>query len=395
MPRTYMDHNATTPMPEPVRRAVADGAALLRGNPSSPHSEGRAARAIVDEAREEVARLAGMEVAEIIFTSGGTESNNLALRGLAAEAQARRRPIRMVTSAVEHPSVLETCRALQAGGAQVELLRVDQDGLVDPEDLESSLRRQGADVVSIMHANNETGVIQPLEELAAVADRHGAAFHSDMAQSAGKIPVAGAAPGASAVTLASHKIGGPPGIGALVLGRGAKIVAQISGGGQEEGRRAGTESAFLAAGFGAAIRLLDLERSLALARMRDRIESELPLLSPGARVHGGGAPRVPNTTSFFLPDLPGRHLVVQLDLLGFAVSTGSACSTGSARPSHVLEAMGCSREEAGDSVRISLGPSSREEEVDALLGALREVAARGRAARAGRDALHSAPARTP
>jgi len=390
-----MDHNATTPMPEAVRRAVADGAALLRGNPSSPHAEGRAARAILDEAREEIARLAGVEAAEVIFTSGGTESNNLALRGMTAQAQARGRRVRIVTSAVEHPSVLETCRALEAGGAQVELLRVDQDGLVDPEDLESSLRREGADIVSIMHANNETGVIQPLEELAAVAARHGAAFHSDMAQSAGKISVTGAAPGASAVTLASHKIGGPPGIGALVLGRGTKLVSQLSGGGQEEGRRAGTESAFLAAGFSAALRLLDLERSRALARLRDRIESELPLLSEGARVHGGSAPRVPNTTSFFLPDLPGRHLVVQLDLLGFAISTGSACSTGSARPSHVLEAMGCPPAEAVDSVRISLAPSTREEEVDALLEALREVAARGRAARAGSDARHSAPARTP
>ncbi len=381
MPRIYLDHNAMSPMPAEVVRALADAAARLRGNASSPHAEGQGARALLDEAREEVARLVG--AGEVVFTSGGTESNNLALRGLASAARRRRGEVRIVTSAVEHPSVLEACLALERDGAEVERLPVDACGLVDPSELEASLRRRRADVVSVMHANNETGVIQPVEDLAAVARGHGAIFHTDMAQSAGKVPISRAASAVSALTLAPHKLGGPPGIGVLMVEKGTEIESQIAGGNQEEGRRAGTEPVFLAAGLAAALRLVDLERAEGLAVLRDRIEAALPSLPGGARIHGAGAPRVPNTTSFFLPGLPGRHLVVQLDLMGIAISTGSACSTGTARPSHVLLAMGCTKEESSESVRVSLGPSTSEEEVEALLGALEDLVSRSASRGAG------------
>ncbi|HXI01648.1 MAG TPA: aminotransferase class V-fold PLP-dependent enzyme, partial [Candidatus Saccharimonadales bacterium] len=238
MGRTYLDFNATTPMPEPVRHALAEAAVRLAGNPSSPHREGQEARQVLDEAREEVARLAGVRPGEVIFTSGGTESNNLALRGLAAAAaRTARRPPRILVSAVEHPSVLETARDLARDGASVEILPVDRDGRVEPAVLEEALA-QGADVVSVMHANNETGVIQPIEDLAAAAFEAGAAFHTDMCQALGKIPVDGAAARATACSLAAHKIGGPPGIGALLLRQGAAFASPMTGGAQEGRRRA-------------------------------------------------------------------------------------------------------------------------------------------------------------
>jgi cysteine desulfurase len=390
MRRVYLDYNASAPMPEPVHQALGSALARLGGNPSSAHAEGQAARLALDEAREEVARFTAARPSEVVFTSGGSESNNLAIRGIAAAAAARHGgPPRIITSAVEHPSVLETCRQMARGGAVVEVLPVDGEGLVDPGDLEARLRLGRVDLISLMHANNETGVIQPVEEFTALAERDGVPFHTDMAQSAGKISLENVADEVSAVTLASHKLGGPMGIGALVVREGVALTSLITGGAQEGRKRAGTEPAALAEGFAAALRLA-AESEEAGARLRslcERVEEALPAMDPGSRVHGAGARRIPNTICFHLPAAPGRYLVMQLDLMGFAVSTGSACSTGSARPSHVLEAMGRPADETGDSLRVSLGPGTTSDEIDEFIEALGRAVHRARSTGAPAAAL--------
>lgn len=371
MSRIYLDHNATSPMPGAVRRAVAEAVHRLEGNPSSPHAEGRSARRLLEEARERVARILGHLPEDVIFTSGGTEANNLALHGLVAAVGGARGGARIVTSKVEHPSILEPCRILERSGVAVTRLEVSRDGVVDPEDLDGALRGRGAPIVSIMHANNETGVIQPLEELARIARRHGAIFHSDMVQSLGRLPVD--LPEIDACTVTSHKIGGPAGIGVLALREASRLRPLVTGGPQEGRKRAGTEPVLPAAGLESALRLLEESPPADPAPLRDRLEEEILRLVPRARIHGRGASRLANTCSFFLPNAPGRYLVMQLDLMGIAVSTGSACSTGSGRPSHVLEAMGCTGEEARDSVRVSLGRGNTGEEIERLIGSLGEA----------------------
>jgi cysteine desulfurase len=413
MSRVYLDHNATSPMAPAVRRALSEAMERIGGNPSSPHAEGRAARRELEEARELLAGLLGFNPSEVVFTSGGTEANNLALRGMRAGG-ASGAPERIIASKVEHPSVLESCRSMAASGASVTLLDVDREGRVDPDSLRAALAGGERALVSIMHANNETGVIQPVADLAAIAAAHGALFHTDIVQSLGKLPAGVLSrvltSDVAACSVAAHKIGGPAGIGALAVRAPASLAAQITGGPQERRARAGTEPALLSAGFAAALGLAGAGRDgrpqgagagrpgaesagPATGELRDRIEAAIREIDPVARVHGAGAERLDNTSSFYLPGAAGRYLVLQLDLAGFAVSTGSACSTGAARPSHVLGAMGCGAEEARDSVRVSLGRGSTSEEIELFIEALREAVARARGS-GGSDRRDAAPVTT-
>jgi len=381
--RIYLDHNATSPMSGRVLDVLGCALSELPGNASSPHAEGQAARVALERARERMADRLGVHHSRVLFTSGGSESNNAAVRGAVASGLKAGRPAHVVVATPEHPSVLETARALRSRGIDVSELPVDSRGCVDPGDLEGVLAAKPACLVSVMHANNETGVIQPLLDLARIARESGAAFHADAVQALGKIPVRDEIAAADFISLSAHKIGGPVGVGALVVGDGAIFEPVITGGAQESRRRAGTEPVALAVAFAEALEAAEEDRgevSARLASFRDLIEGAILDLAPRAVVHGRGAPRLPNTTNFFVPGAPGRTLVMQMDIAGYAVSTGAACSTGSSRPSHVLTAMGRSQDEALDSLRISLGPATSREDIAGFLSALASALSRWPAA---------------
>ena len=362
----YLDYNATAPVRPEAASAVAAALAVI-GNPSSVHAPGRAARRLLEEAREAVAALVSGRPQEVVFTSGGTEANNLALAGGGQP---------LLVSAGEHDSVLRAAPR----AARVPLR---PDGVVDLAALRDMLAAEGAPaLVSVMHANNETGVIQPLAEIVSLARAAGALVHCDAVQSAGKIPLDMAALDLDLVSLSAHKLGGPPGVGALVLGPGRTVEPGLRGGGQERGRRAGTENLPGAAGFGAAAAaaLAALPSVTALASLRDRLESEVMGLSPGSRIFGREARRLPNTSCFSTPGLSAETQVMALDLAGVAVSAGSACSSGKVQPSHVLRAMGASPEEAGSAIRVSLGWQTREADIGHFLAAWRRLYEKSRAA---------------
>jgi cysteine desulfurase len=345
---TYLDHNATTPVRPAAAAAVA--AALARiGNPSSVHAAGRAARRELERARERVAALVGAAPEEIVFTSGGTEANNLALRGTGRRT--------VVVSAIEHDSVLNAVE-----GARV--VPATPSGVVDLRALAATMP-EGA-LVSLMLANNETGVIQPVAEAAALVHARGGLLHVDAVQAAGKIPVDMRALGADLMTLSAHKLGGPQGVGALVAR--TDVAAQLRGGGQERGRRAGTENLPGIAGFGAAAAEPgDYGR---LAALRDAVEEAL---AGEAVFFGREAPRLSTTTCLALPGVPAETQVIALDLAGVMVSAGAACSSGKVRPSHVLGAMGVGAELAASAIRVSFGWTSTEADVEAFLGAWRQM----------------------
>lgn len=350
---TYLDHNATTPLRPEAASAMA--AVLGRvGNPSSVHAAGRAARADVERARERVAALVNAAPEEVVFTSGGTEANNLALRGTG-------RPV--VVSAIEHDSVLHAVEAPL-------VVPVTSAGIVDLAAL-GEMMPQGA-LVSVMLANNETGVLQPVAEAAALVHAKGGLLHVDAVQAAGKIPVDMRALGADLMTLSAHKLGGPQGAGALVAR--AEVAAQLRGGGQERGRRAGTENVPGIVGFGAAARLH--EEYARLAELRDALEAEL---AGEAVFFGREAARLPTTTCLALPGVPAETQVIALDLAGVMVSAGAACSSGKVRPSHVLTAMGVGAELAASAIRVSFGWTSSAADVEAFVAAWRQM--RDRAAR--------------
>lgn len=362
----YLDHNATTPLAPEVRQAMFEAMDLF-GNPASVHEAGRLARNLLDEARRQVAALAGVHARNVIFTSGGTEANNLALRGVAA----RRGTGRILVSAVEHSAVLGPARDLAAAGVDVEFLPVDAAGQVAPSVVEARL---GPDVilVSVMLANNETGVLQDVRAISALVRRAGAVMHTDAAQFAGKLPLDFGATGAHLLSLSAHKLYGPKGVGALITDGSIDLVPQISGGGQEAGWRSGTENLPGIAGFGAAcaLALRETESHAAyLAALRHRLETGLAA-RPNVVIFGQGAPRLPNTTQFALGGMTGETLQMGLDRQGIAVSTGSACHSRSTEPSHVLTAMGVESELARGAVRVSLGRGNTEKDVDALLKAL-------------------------
>lgn len=372
--RTYLDWNATAPLRPEARQAVA-AALELAGNPSSVHAEGRAARAMVETARAQVAALVGADPANVTFTSGGTEANMMAL---STELQIGKRPLRdrLLVSAVEHPSVT-------AGGQfrpeQIEVLPVDAQGRVDLGALEvrlTALAAEGAHpLVSVMLANNETGVIQPVAEVATMAHAHGALLHVDAVQAAGRIAIDINALQADLLTLSAHKIGGPQGIGALIRRDEAlRIGPLIRGGGQERGLRGGTENVAGIAGFGAAAAVAkDVAAGHRMTALRDTLEHGLRDIEPATVIFGAAAERLPNTTLFTVSGLRAETAIIAFDLAGVALSSGSACSSGKVQPSHVLAAMGIDPILAQGAVRASIGWDTNESDIQRCLAAWRKV----------------------
>jgi cysteine desulfurase len=366
---TYLDHNATTPLDARVLEAMLPYLRSRFGNASSRHEYGRAARAAVDEARQRVAAAVGAHPTEVIFTSGGSEANNLFLKGAAACL----RPGLVAVSAVEHPCVREPARDLERAGWRVHEIAVDGEGRVDAADYAAILAQRPA-LVSVMAANNETGVLQDISALAQQARAAGAWFHSDAVQALGKIRLDFRALGVHALTLSSHKIYGPKGAGALVLDKRVELRALISGGGQERNLRCGTENVAALVGFGVACELAAARLEQDAARLRAlRGQAEQGLVALGARIFSGGAERLPNTIFFSLPGLDGETLVAKLDRAGFAVASGSACSSASPEPSHTLLAMGVAPDIARGAVRISLGRDNAQTQVEQFLAALRDL----------------------
>jgi cysteine desulfurase len=369
--RVYLDWNATTPLRREAREAMAS-AWDLAGNPSSVHAEGRQARRLVEEARDRIAEAVGALPRDVIFTSGGTEANALALtpglrRGSGPPAA------RLLVSAIEHASVLAAGRfPPEATGT----IRVTRSGLVDLEDLRAALGDGPPALVSIMLANNETGALQPVAEAAAIIHAAGSLLHVDAIQALGKIPFDIKAMDVDLVTLSAHKIGGPKGVGALVLAEGVLgLEPALRGGGQELGRRAGTENVTGIVGFGSAVRaaMVALEQDMVrLESLRNQLEGGLRQTA-GLIVFSADVPRLPNTTLFTVPGLKAETAVIGFDLAGVAVSSGSACSSGKVQPSHVLEAMGFGREMAKGGVRLSLGWSTSEADIDRCLEAWRKL----------------------
>ena len=374
MPRAYFDHNATTPPAPEVVEAVARALSDDFGNASSVHHFGQRAKALLDEARTAIGQLIGAEPAEIVFTSGGTESDNLALRGAAEalEATGRRH---IITTSIEHEAVLNTVKALAKRGWTATLLPVDATGIVAPASLAAAITRETA-IVSVMHANNEIGTIQPIADLAAIAHEHGALMHTDAVQSAGKIPVDVRALGVDLLTVSAHKFNGPKGAGALWIRRGTRLVATMTGGKHERNRRGGTENVPGIAGMGVAARLA--KNKLAtdaprIAALRDRLEAGILAAVAGTLVNGARDARVPNTSNISFDGVEAESLLIALDLEGFAVSTGSACSSGTLEPSHVLRAMNLPPHRTQNSIRFSLGAGNTEEQVDSLIAKLPAV----------------------
>jgi cysteine desulfurase len=369
--RIYFDHNATTPVAPEVAEAMSRVLTEDFGNASSVHHFGQRAKARLDEARSEVGTLIGAEPAEIVFTSGGTEADNLALRG-AAEALEPTGRRHLIASGIEHEAVLVTLKALARRGWTTTLLPVDATGIVSPDALAAALTDQTA-IVSVMHANNEIGTIQPVQALAALARARGALFHTDAVQSVGKIPVNVRDLGVDLLSLSAHKFNGPKGVGALWIKRGTRLTAHMTGGKHERNRRAGTENVPAIAGLGVAARLagakLDVEAAR-LSALRDALEQGVLARVPGTAVNGVRDPRVPNTTNISFDGVEAESLLIALDLEGIAVSTGSACSSGTLEPSHVLRAMGLPAHRTQNSIRLSLGMGNTIDEVDVLLSKL-------------------------
>jgi cysteine desulfurase len=357
----YLDHNASSPLRPAAFDAMVE-ALRAGGNPSSVHRSGRRARAVVEQARRQVAALVGALPAEVVFTSGGTEANNSALAGTGRK--------RVLVSAVEHDSVLRFATGM-------EIVPVDGNGIVDPGVLEKSLAESAEPaLVSVMFANNETGVLQPIADVVRVARAAGALVHCDAVQGAGKVPVDLHGLGVDYLSLSAHKFGGPTGVGALVVRSGAPFVANRLGGGQESNRRAGTENVAGIAGFGAAATDASnglATTALARAEWRDRLESTLLEIAPAARVYGVGAGRLPNTTCISMPGVRAETQVMALDLAGICVSAGAACSSGKVTRSAVLLAMGVEPAEAETALRISLGWNTVSGDIERLIAAWRDL----------------------
>ena len=368
----YLDNNATTPVHEDVLEAMMPYLGELHGNPSSIHRVGHQAHTAVEEARKKVAQLIGSTARRIIFSASGSESDNLAIKGVAQAGRAEGRHI--VTSSVEHPAVRESCAALESDGFEVTWLPVDDLGLVSPRELEQSIRNETV-LVSIMHANNETGAIQPISELAAIARDREVLFHTDAVQSVGKIPVNVDDLGVDLLSISSHKMNGPKGVGALYVRRGVSLFPLIHGGGQERGLRSGTDNVPGIVGLGRACEIVcaGLDRSDTLIELRDRLERGVRDLIPQARLNGPREKRLPNTLNMTLPGVRGESLVLGMDRLGIAFSSGSACKSGHPEPSHALLALGLSEEDAHCAVRFSLGCETSGEDIDRALDAMERV----------------------
>jgi cysteine desulfurase len=367
----YLDHSATTPIRPEVLEAMLPFLREHHGNAGSLHRFGRDCRRAVETAREQVAALINAEPREILFTSGGTESDNLAIRGIVEATD--RKAIRLVTTAVEHHAVLHVCESLaRANRVDLQVAGVDQEGLVDPDAVEALLGDETV-LVSVMHANNETGVVQPLERIGALCRERGIPFHSDTVQSAGKLPLDVRKLPLDLAAISGHKLYGPKGIGALFVRSGTGIEPQAVGGAQERGRRAGTENVAGIVGLGRACELLSGElqsTSKQMEVLRDRLQEGVLATVPYAGINGSTAHRLPNSLNMAFNDLDGERMMFALDQEGIAVSTGSACTAGSLDPSHVLLAMGQSHEHASSAIRFSLGRDNTEEEIDRVISLL-------------------------
>ena len=365
----YLDHNATTPLEPAVLAAMMPWLSNQYGNASSRHEYGRAARRAIDEARSRVAAAVGAHPTEIVFTSGGSEANNLMIKGAAACMK----PGLLAVSAIEHPCVLKPAEQLVRRGWMVHKLAVDNDGLIEEAHYRQEMARRPG-LVSVMLANNETGVIQNLAPLASSAAQVGACFHTDAVQALGKIPLDFRSlnvSGVQAMTVSAHKIGGPKGAAALVLDKRVELEPLIAGGGHERGLRSGTENVAAIVGFGVACELATSrlgEVTSKLPGLRDRLGRKL--VAMGATLFGAEAPRLPNTVYFSVPGIEGETLVAQLDRAGFAVASGAACSSANPEPSHVLQAMGVAPQLARSSVRISLGLANTEQQIEDFLQTL-------------------------
>jgi cysteine desulfurase len=374
--RVYLDNAATTPLGTMARSAMEPFFAEVYGNASSPYAVSRSARMALDRARAQVAAVIGAEADEIVFTSGGTESDNWAVLGVALRELAQRNPAgpgRILISAIEHHAVLEAAETARELGFDIDIAPVDGEGTVAPEAV-ARLLRADTRLVSVMAVNNEIGAVQPIDEIASVVKAGSTAlFHTDAVQAAGKIELGAATANVDLLSLSGHKFGGPKGAGALYVKRGVKLQNLLRGGGQERGRRAGTENVPAIVGMGAAIEAAQarlLENSEHLLGLRQRLENGLAAFGSATSVSGAGAVRAPHITNVVLHGQRAESLALGLDLQGFAVGTGSACASGALEPSHVLAAMGRSKEEARAALRISFGVQNTNEDVDALLLAL-------------------------
>jgi len=373
MRRVYLDNNATTPVLPEILDAMRPYFIEHFGNASSIHHHGQETRAAVERARESVAQLVGCRASEIVFTSGGTEGDNLAISGLARPGD------HIITSTIEHHAVLNTCKHLESAGIEVTYIPVDARGVVDPNDVGEALRRNTR-LITLMMANNETGVIQPVEEIGKIAAEADVYFHTDAVQAAGKVPLDVNRIACDLLSISGHKMHAPQGVGALYVRKGTLLQAMFHGGRHERSRRAGTENVPGIVALGKAAELAkqgfengEVER---IAALREQIEKTVLEQVETIGVNGEGAPRVPNTTNMHFDHIEGEALVIALDLKGLAVSTGAACSSGALEPSHVLIAMGLGPDQARASLRFSLGKQNTNEDVGFALGLIPSTVAR-------------------
>jgi cysteine desulfurase len=373
MQRVYLDNNATTPLLPEVFEAMRPYFFERFGNASSIHQQGQQARGAVERAREQVADLLNCRPAEMVFTSGGTEGDNLAVFGLVQKAD------HVISSTIEHHAVMNACKKLEERGVEVTYVGVDARGLIDPEDLKRALR-PNTRLISIMMANNETGVVQPVEAIGEIAQEADVFFHTDAVQAAGKIPIDVQKIGCDMLTISGHKIHGPQGTGALYVRKGTLVQPLLYGGRHERSRRAGTENLPGIVGLGKAAEIASagFENGLTakMAAMRDRLQSAILEQVEACGVNGEGAPRVPNTTNIWFDFIEGEPMVIALDLKGVSISTGAACSSGAIEPSHVLTAMGLSGERARASIRFSLGKQTTDEDIDFVIARVPETVAK-------------------
>ena len=366
----YLDNNATTPMRPEVVEAMMPFFEQAYGNASSIHWFGQHAKAAIDDARHQVARLIGAQTTEIVFLSGGTEADNLAIRGIVESQKPKGRHI--ITSQIEHHAVLNTCKELEKQDFEITWLPVGEDGVLAAEQVRDAIRPDTI-LISIMHANNEIGTIQPIDQIGLIAEEAGIYFHSDGVQATGKIPTDVRALGVHLYSMSAHKLHGPKGVGALYVRKGTPLKPTAIGGGHERNRRAGTENVAGIVGFGTATQLAEKELAAEMVRigeLRDGMEERLKATIPNIHVNGEDVARLPNTSNIMVNYAEGEGLVISLDLKGIAVSTGSACSSGSMEPSHVLTAIGKTPDEGFGSLRISLSSLTTKEDVDCLVEVL-------------------------